>query len=60
MLNEDLEGYYEGITIAPDEWKAIEALNSVLEVSWLALSKFIHCPKLMTMISWTLDLPPVN
>lgn len=33
MINDDQEGYYEGITISPDEWKAIEALNAVLEVS---------------------------
>lgn len=33
MINEDSEGFYEGITISPEEWKAIEALNDVLGVS---------------------------
>lgn len=34
MINEDQDGFYEGITIiAPDKWKAIEALNNVLGVS---------------------------
>lgn len=33
MINEDQEEFYEGITISPDEWKAIEALNDVLGVS---------------------------
>lgn len=33
MINKDQEGFYEGITISPDEWKAIEAFNKVLGVS---------------------------
>ncbi|KAH9813463.1 hypothetical protein DFH28DRAFT_929770 [Melampsora americana] len=33
MINDDQEGFYEGITISPEEWKAIEALNDVLGVS---------------------------
>lgn len=32
MISQDQEGYYEDISIAAEEWKAIEALNSVLEV----------------------------
>lgn len=37
MLNSDQENYYGGVTITPDEWKAVEALNHVLEVSFSPL-----------------------
>lgn len=32
LLNSDQEGFFEGITMAPEEWKSVEALNAVLEV----------------------------
>ncbi|KAH9823375.1 hypothetical protein DFH28DRAFT_946995 [Melampsora americana] len=39
MINLDQEGYYEGITITPDKWKGVEALDKVLEVFLLSTKK---------------------
>lgn len=33
ILHDDEEGYFNGVSISRDEWKAVEALNKLLEVS---------------------------
>lgn len=58
-MDDDEENYFDGVTISRDEWKAVEALNKLLEVSY----SFIHIlhlhPILIELLMLRSDFHPL-